>query len=142
MKLRLLRLLLLADAAILFVLGAFLIGAPKQVERAFQFQALPDAVGYLIGLWGCALATMAIGYAIAAANPLKHRLWVQVGIARGALECLLGVFYLARGVVTLPQAGIGILVAGLMALGYWWLYPWPPRLAPTVVPHKEPPPAP
>ena len=84
MKLRLLRLLLLADASILFVLGALFIGAPGKVELAFKFHDLPDAVGYLIGLWGCVFATLSIGYAVAALNPLKHRVWVQVGIARGA----------------------------------------------------------
>lgn len=128
MKLRLLRLLLLADAAILFVLGALFIGAPGKVKLAFNFQDLPDAVGYLIGLWGCVLATMSIGYAVAASNPLKHRVWVQVGIARGALECVLGLAYLARGIVTFPQAGFGIIVAGLMALAYLALYPRKPRL--------------
>jgi hypothetical protein len=128
MKLRLLRLLLLVDAAILFVLGALFIGAPGKVELAFKFHDLPDAVGYLIGLWGCVFATMAMGYAVAASNPLKHRVWAQVGIARGALECLLGLVYLARGFVTFQQAGFGIIVAGLMALAYGFLYPGKPRL--------------
>ena len=128
MKLKLLRLLLLADAAILFLLGALFIGAPGKVELAFKFHDLPEAVGYLIGLWGCVFATMAIGYAVAASNPLKHRIWVQVGIARGALECALGLVYLARGIVTFQQAGFGIIVAGLMALAYVALYPRKPRL--------------
>ena len=128
MKLKLLRFLLLADAAILFLLGALFIGAPERVELAFQFHDLPDAVGYLIGLWGCVFATMAIGYAVAASNPLKHRIWVQVGIARGALECALGLVYLVRGIVTFQQAGFGIIVAGLMALAYVALYPRKPRL--------------
>ena len=52
MKLSLLRYLLMIDAAILFLLGALLILAPGQVERAFHFQDLPPAVGYMIGLWG------------------------------------------------------------------------------------------
>ena len=128
MKLKLLRFLLLADAAILFLLGALFIGAPERVELAFQFHDLPDAVGYLIGLWGCVFATMAIGYAVAASNPLKHRIWVQVGIARGALECALGLVYLVRGIVTFQQAGFGIIVAGLMALAYVALYQSKPRL--------------
>lgn len=128
MKLKLLRFLLLADAVILFLLGALFIGAPGKVELAFKFHDLPDAVGYLIGLWGCVFATMAIGYAVAASNPLKHRIWVQIGIARGALECALGLIYLARGIVTFQQAGFGIIVAGLMALAYVVLYPRKPRL--------------
>jgi hypothetical protein len=131
MKLRLLRYLLLVDAIVLFLLGVLLIAAPHKVELAFKFQDLPTAVGYLIGLWGCVFATMAIGYAVAATNPLKHCIWVQVGIARGALECVLGLVYLARGTVTFQQAGFGIILAGLMTLAYLALYPRKPRLVKT-----------
>ena len=129
MKLALLRYLLTLDAVVLFLLGAFLIFAPGRVETAFHFQNLPDAVAYLIGMWGCVFATLGIGYAIAAGDPLRHRAWVQVGIARGALECLLGLVYLWRGIVTFQQAGLGIVLAGLMALAYVVLYPGKPRLA-------------
>ncbi|MFO1512807.1 MAG: hypothetical protein U1F83_07845 [Verrucomicrobiota bacterium] len=84
MKLFLLRILLLADAAVLILLGALLVFAPAQVERAFHFQDLPPAVSYLIGLWGCALASLSVGYFRATARPLRHVEWIQVGIARGA----------------------------------------------------------
>src|SRR2546426_834453 len=118
-----LRIFLALDAAILFVLGALLIFAPKRVEWAFHFKDLPDGVSYIIGLWGCVLATMAIGYAVAATNPLRHVVWVQVGIARGALECVLGAVYLARGIVTWQQAGAGIIVAAFITIAYLVLYP-------------------
>ena len=128
MKLKLLRYLLLLDAIVLFLLGVLLIFAPDQVERAFHFRDLPEAVAYIIGMWGCVFATLGFGYAIAAADPLRHRAWVQVGIARGALECLLGLVYLSQGRVTFQQAGLGIVFAGLMALAYAALYPRVPRL--------------
>jgi hypothetical protein len=131
MKLSLLRILLNLDAVVLLLLGIFLIFAPERVERVFQFKDLPPAVAYLIGLWGCGLATLAIGYITAAGNPLRHVVWVQVGIARGALECLLGLFCLARGTVTFQQAGFGIILAGLMTLAYIALYPCKPRIAQT-----------
>lgn len=127
MKLSLLRGLLILDAAVLFLLGALLICAPTQVERAFRFQDLPAAVGYMIGLWGCVFATLGIGYVVAATNPVRHVAWVQVGIARGALECVLGLVYLGRGTVTFQQAGFGIILAGAMALAYLALYPRQPR---------------
>ena len=123
MKLTPLRYLLMLDAAVLFLLGALLIFAPSQVERAFHFPDLPPAVGYMIGLWGCVFATLGFGYVIAATDPLRHVVWVQVGIARGALECVLGLVHLARGIVTFQQAGFGIIIAGLMALAYVALYP-------------------
>jgi hypothetical protein len=123
MKLNLLRYLLILDAAILFLLGALLIFAPAQIERAFQFKDLPAAVGYMIGMWGCVIVTMGFGYMVAATDPIQHRVWIQVGIARGILESALGIVYLTRGTVTFQQAGTGVIIAGLMALAYIILYP-------------------
>ena len=128
MRMFLLRFLLVIDALVLFLLGALLILAPSQVEKTFHFQNLPPAVSYLIGLWGCVLATMGFGYLFAAANPIRHRVWIQVGIARGALECALGAVYLARGIVTVQQAGLGLLITALIPIAYLALYPRPPRL--------------
>ena|SRR5438874_10373 len=123
MKLKLLRNFLMLDAAILFLLGALLLFAPDRVEAAFGFNNLPPAVSYIIALWGCLFATTGIGYVLAATDPLRHLIWIQLGIARGALECAVGLIYLARGTVTFRQAGFGIVVAALMALAYLALYP-------------------
>lgn len=128
MKLSLLRYLFLVDAAVLTLLGALLIFAPKQLEVAFGFRDLPAAVSYLIGLWGCVLGTLAIGYVVAAANPVRHRVWAQVGIARGALECAVGLIYLARQTVSFQQAGFGIVIAAVMTVAYIALYPRKPQL--------------
>ena len=127
MKLSPLRVLLALDAAVLFLLGALLILAPRRVEFAFQFKDLPEGVSYIIGLWGCVLVTLAIGYAVAATDPVRHVVWVQVGIARGALECILGALYVAWGVVGWRQAGFGIIVAALITIAYIVFYPRKPR---------------
>src|SRR5580698_8558803 len=118
MKALLLRALLFVDAAVLLVLGAVLIVAPRPVEAAFHFGELPGVANYLVGSWGCALAAMAIGYAVASWDPARHVTWIQVGIARGALECVVGVFYLSSGTVTFPQAGYGVIVAGVVTVAY------------------------
>src|SRR5437667_12305729 len=104
---RALRVLLVLDAAVLFLMGALFILVPHRVEAAFQFKDLPPGVTYILSLWGCVLATMGIGYCIASSDPLRHVVWVQIGIARGALERLVGIVYLARGIVTFEQAGVG-----------------------------------
>jgi len=122
-KLDLLRWLLALDALVLFLLGALFICVPKHVESAFHFQDLPYGVSYVIGLFGCVFATMALGYATAATDPLRHIVWVQVGIARGTLECVLGAVYLANKVVTWQQARLGILVAAFITIAYIVLYP-------------------
>lgn len=134
MKLLLLRNLLLIDAAVLLLLGGLLLSMPVHVERAFHFEDLPAGVSYIIGLWGCALVTIGLGYVVAAMRPARHVLWVQIGILRGVSECLLGVIYLARGTVTFQQAGFGIIIAGLMAIAYIGLYPRAPRLVPAPKP--------
>ena len=123
MKQALLRYLLLTDAALLFLLGIFLILAPRQVELAFQFKDLPLGVSYILGLWGCVFLTLAFGYVVASTAPARHVAWVQVGIARGVMECLLGIIYLGRGVVTFQQAGFGLVAAALITIAYIILYP-------------------
>ena len=50
MKLTGLRYLLLLDAVLLFVIGAALIFAPRDVQAAFGFRDLPQGVNYMVGL--------------------------------------------------------------------------------------------
>jgi hypothetical protein len=122
-KLRVTGILLALDAAVLFLLGTLLLVIPRHVTFAFGFIDLPIGVTYIVALWGCVLLTMAIGYWKASADPARHLVWVQVGIARGALECAVGIVYLLRGIVTFRQAGVGIILAGLFAAAYLIYYP-------------------
>jgi hypothetical protein len=123
MKSSLLRKLMLFDAAVLLLLGLLLIFFPGKVELAFQFKNLPAGVDYILGLWGCVLATLGLGYAAAATNPLRHLIWAQMGIARGLLECVLGLVFLARGLASFQQAGFGIILAAMMTVAYLVCYP-------------------
>jgi len=118
-----LQVLLGLDAVVLFLFGALLVAMPQRVELAFHFKDLPLGVNYLIGLWGCVFLSLAIGYAIAATDPIRHVAWVQVGIARGALECAFGFICISRGVATWQQAGGGIVIAALITVAYLALYP-------------------
>ena len=123
MKLTLLRYLLMLDAALLLLVGACLTFIPRQVELLFHLRDLPQSVSYLLGLWGCMLLTLGCGYVVAATHPVRHLVWIQIGIARGAFECGLGAFYLARGAVTWQQAAFGIVAAGVITAAYTALYP-------------------
>ena len=118
-----LRLALLVDAFLLFALGAALIFAPHQIARAFHFTNLPAGVGYMLGLWGCALVTMAAGYLVAATDPIGHVIWIQIGIARGAIEVLLGLTYVLRGILSFEQVAFGIFAAAIVTISYVVLYP-------------------
>ena len=125
---RLLQLALRLDAMVLFLLGATLILTPDRAEQAFQFEGLPPMVTYILAMWGCMFITMALGYAVAAGEPVRHLIWVQVGIARGALEVVLGLIYLSRGLVTWPQAALGIVAATTITVLYLVLYPREPKV--------------
>ena len=122
-RMRALRMLLMMDATILVLLGAFFILLPRQILAAFHFADLPRGVDYLLGLWGCCFATLGLGYGIAATDPRRHVAWVQIGIARGLLEVAFGALCLVRGVVDWPQAAFGMIVAAFIAGAYLVLYP-------------------
>lgn len=125
---RLLQLALRLDALVLFPLGATLILTPDRAEAAFQFQGLPPMVTYILAMWGCMFITMALGYAVAAGEPVRHLVWVQVGIARGALKVVLGLIYLSRSLVTWEQSALGIIAASTITVAYLALYPRAPKV--------------
>ena len=118
-----LRVFLILDAAILFWLGVAFIAAPQPVARMFGFFDMPPGVNYILGMWGCVFVTMAGGYAVTAANPIRNIAWIQVGIARGLLEAIVGAVFAVRGVVTWNQAAFGIAAGVILALAYTTLYP-------------------
>jgi hypothetical protein len=128
MKTSLLRTLLLLDAVVLAVLGVLFIFMPHRVATYFHFTDLPQSVGYLIGLWGCVMLSLAAAYAIVSRDPIQHRLWIDIAIVRALLEAILGAVYIARGTVNFSQAGFGIVVAAALALAYVILYPRTPAL--------------
>jgi hypothetical protein len=122
-RVRALRVLLMADGTVLLLLGALLMLFPKRVEAAFHFANLPDGVSYLIGMWGCALVSLGVGYAVAAGDPARHVVWVKIGIVRALLETIFGGWAVRSGVVTWQQAGFGIIMAIFIAVAYIVLYP-------------------
>ena len=106
------------DAVVLTGLGVLFITVPRRIEAAFHFQYLPPGVDYLIGLWGCVFATVGLGYALAAVEPRRNVLWVQMGIARGLLEVVFGAMCVFRQMITWEQGRFGIFVAVFIAALY------------------------
>ena len=115
--------LMMMDAVVLTGLGALFITVPRRIEAAFHFQNLPVGVDYMIGLWGCAFATLGLATMLAAVEPRRNVLWVQMGIARGVLEAVFGVACALRRVVTWEQASFGIITAVFIAAAYLVFYP-------------------
>jgi hypothetical protein len=115
--------LLAMDAAVLLAMGALFMAMPAKVELVFGFHDLPGTAGYLIGLWGCALISLGVGYAFAITDPICNIAWVQAGIVRGALECGFGFVMVSQQMVTWHQAAFGTILSAAIAAGYAILYP-------------------
>ena len=111
------------DAVVLTGLGILFIAVPRRILMAFHFQNLPLGVDYMIGLWGCVFATLGLGYALAAVEPRRNVLWVQMAIARGVLELVFGIVCAVRELVTWNQASFGIYTAVFIVAAYLALYP-------------------
>ena len=125
MKRTLLRMLLMFDAVILFLLGGAFMFVPGRMLILFGFHNTPPGIAYVVGVFGSVYATMGIGYVFAAQSPLRNVAWVQVGIARGVAESLFSLVCVVQGWVSFAQAGFSIVVPALLGVGYALLYPRP-----------------
>jgi hypothetical protein len=121
--LELLRVLLAVDALIPFALGLVLFFVPARALELFHFGTLPGGVTYMVSLLGAVFLSLAFGYGVAATNPLRHVVWVQMGIVRGGLELALGLVCVSRGLVTWEQTRFSLAVAGLLVIAYVVFYP-------------------
>ena len=134
-----LRTVLLLDAAGLVALGGSIILVPTQVAAVFGFGPLTPAVVHLTALWACALITLGVATFAAALNPWRHVIIIRMGIARGALEFVLGAAHVALGVVTLAQAATGMVTGLAVAITYTVFYPRRPTVAIAAEPAAEEP---
>lgn len=133
---KLLRIILLADFAVLMVLGLLLIFAAQPMFAAFHLdfgdnKAL-GAARYIVGMWGALMATMGLGYYFAAQNVAQSRTWVMAGLARAVIEVIVSVLCLTQGLVSFRTAGLGMFLALWFAIAYLLLYP-----RATAVPQSE-----
>lgn len=124
---KLLRVILLADFAVLTILGLLLIFAAEPMFSAFHLdfgdaKAL-GAAKYIVGMWGALMATMGLGYLFAAQKVAESRTWVMAGLARAVIEVVVSILCLAQGLVSFRTAGLGMFLALWFAIAYLILYP-------------------
>lgn len=126
---KLLRIIMLADFAVLMALGLLLIFAAGPMFAAFKVEMTdPRALGaakYIAGMWGALMATMGLGYLFAARDVENSRSWVLAGLARAVIEVAVSAICLAQHLVTFKTAGLGMFLALWFAIAYLVLYPKP-----------------
>lgn len=121
------RIFLTIDATLLLALGLALMFVPESIALAFHFEKLPTEVDYIGGILGCVFFSLGIGYVVATADPVRHVMWIWIGIARAAFEVILSVACVMRNIVTWQQAIFAIVAASVIALGYSIFYPREPK---------------
>jgi len=122
LRLALLRVIMVADGIVLGLFGLGLILTPRAMFTLFKLD-LPPAAGYIAGLWGALLLTLAAAYVMAARQPLRNLVLVQIGIVRALLETAVSLFYVGSQAITLEQAAAGIFLAVWFAIAYILLFP-------------------
>ena len=115
--------LMLLDALVLLVSGGVLMVRPVAVGRSLGLVRFNRVWLVPLGLWGCTLVALGVGYLLGAANPWRSRVLVQLGLVRGALEFGLGLYYLAKGIAVGLPLELTVALAGFFAAGYAVCYP-------------------
>ena len=129
LRLRLLKIVLNTDGAVLVLLGLLLMFASDQLFIIFKMPEMPEAIRYITGMWGALMATMGIGYFLAARTPHLSASWVMVGIFRAVIEVVISVYYVLTNAVSIQNAWLGVILATWFALAYLVLYPSRKQLA-------------
>ncbi len=111
-----------AAVGILFGLG--FVFAPEQLCSMFGFEKAPTYVPYFLAFIGISYIVAGVFVIIAARNPLKHIMWVQLAIAWSLLDALSALYFIIRGNVNFSQAGMVPIIDVVFVVAFLALYPW------------------
>jgi energy-converting hydrogenase Eha subunit C len=111
-----------AVVGILFGLGFIL--APEKLCSGFGFEKAPAYVPYFLAFIGIAYIVSGFFVIIAARDPLKHIMWVQLAIAWSLLDAIAALYFITRGNVNFSQAGMVPIIDIIFVVAFLILYPW------------------
>ena len=85
------------------VLGLIFLLIPTNYASMMGLQQAPNWVNWMFTFMSIRMIGFGAGMFIAAKDPIKNKLWIQIMIVMQAMDWLGTVFYLTAGVVTLAQ---------------------------------------
>jgi energy-converting hydrogenase Eha subunit C len=106
----------------LFGLG--FVFAPEQLCSILGYEKGPAYVPYLMALVGIACFVGSLFVIIAARDPLKHIMWVQLAIVWSLLNGIAGLYFIVKGNVNFSQAGMGPIMDVVFIVAFLIFYPW------------------
>ncbi len=106
----------------LYALGFILF--PNQVLAVFGVGLAPSYVQFFLVLLGNAYIVSGIFVILAARDPLKHILWVQLAMAWALLDLIASLVFIIRSRLTFIQAGNAVIVDIIFLAALLIFYPW------------------
>jgi len=119
-----LRVTLYAVAAVQAVLGVGFLVSPAGLTGLLGLPAAPGWTGWLFGQLGARFLGYAVGMAVAARDPERHRLWIDTMIGIQVIDWVVTVAHLLGGDVRLAQVTTAPFLPVLFVAG---LAAWRPR---------------
>jgi hypothetical protein len=111
-----------AVVGILFGLG--FVFAPTQICSMIGFEKGPAYMPYFLAFVGISWMLAGVFVIIAARDPLKHIMWVQLAIVWSLLDALAALYFIIRGNVNFSQAGMGLILDIVFVVAFLVFYPW------------------
>ena len=118
-----LKVTMIVYAVIGIVFGLAYIFVPRQLAAMFGHESLPALAAALAVVLGASFVAPCIFLIIAARDPLKHILWVKFAIVFAILMLAAEIYSVIMGYNTLGQAGTGIIIHAVFAVGLLAFYP-------------------
>jgi len=119
-----LKVVLIIWAALGILVGLGYIFAPQQVGAMMGFEQGPAYVPYFLAMLGITYVTIGAFLIVAARDPIRNILWVQLAIVWAILAVAAAVYSMMRGFVTFEQAGVGLIIDSAFFVALMALYPY------------------
>lgn len=123
MRLVILRVTLVVIAAFQILLGIAFLFAPSPFAASVGLAATPGWVPWMFAMFSARALGFAYGSVLAMRDPYRHRSWITAMIGVQGIDWLATMFFLAQGVVTLPQVSTAAFMPVVFIAGLVFTYP-------------------
>jgi hypothetical protein len=121
---KVLKIAMIVWSVIGILLGLGFIISPEQLISMAGFEKGPAYMPYFLTLLGIAYLSSGIFMVIAARDPLKHIILLQLVIVWSLVDALAASYFIIRGNVSFSQVGWVPIYDGIFVIAFLALYPW------------------
>ena len=116
-------------ATIVWAVGGILFGlmyviSPEKTVSSIGFKTDTFAIPYFLAYLGVAYLAFCTFLIIAARDPMKNILWIQLAMAWSFLDVMVALFFYIRGNLSLSQAAWPFITDGIPFVAMVAFYPW------------------